>query len=315
MPNDLLSHPPAENWATQVRDHARGAMVGMAIGDALGATVEFMTPREIRVQFGCHRQIIGAGWLHLAPGQVTDDTTMAFALADAWLADGAPPTAQACARAFDLWMKSKPVDVGHTVRRGIIHFRNSGEACVPSSDEAGNGATMRCAPVAIAMLGATSEAVGHETLSQARVTHHNRLTDAASIAVVRMIQQGIDGAGIRGVMALANQLVRDFPIFHFRGKLMENPSGYVVDTLRAVLQAIDLNDNFESVLVDVVNRGGDADTTGAIAGAIMGGLTGEVALPRQWVRALNATVYNRCLDYADRLAMRSPAWQTHSGHH
>jgi ADP-ribosyl-[dinitrogen reductase] hydrolase len=287
-------------------------MVGLAIGDALGATVEFMTPREIRTQYGCHKQIIGGGWLRLPVGQVTDDTTMAFSLADAWLAQTASPSAAECAKVFDLWMKAKPVDVGHTVRRGIIRFRNTGESCVPASDEAGNGGVMRCTPVALATLGAHDDAIAQETLTQARVTHHNPLTDAATIAVVGMIQHGIDGTGIRGVMALANQLVRDFPIFHFRGKVVGNPSGYIVDSMRAVLQGIDLNDNFESALIDVVNRGGDADTTGAIAGTIMGALTGEADLPRQWVRALNATVYRRCLDYADRLVERSPAWLLHN---
>ena len=69
---------------------AEGAYLGLAVGDALGATVEFLTPREIRATFardgGVHRQMIGGGWLRLKPGQVTDDTTMALALGDAILA-------------------------------------------------------------------------------------------------------------------------------------------------------------------------------------------------------------------------------------
>lgn len=299
-----------------LRRHARGALLGLALGDALGATVEFMTPREIRTQYGSHDKIRGGGWLHLRAGQVTDDTGMACALAEACLKES-PPSASACAAAFDAWMRSRPVDIGHTVRRGIIRFRNTGEACVPPSDDAGNGATMRCAPIAIALLGAPAEEVAAATLVQARVTHHNPLTDAATLSVVNMVQAALLGAdyrrGIRGVMALANRLAREWPPFRFRGRPAENPSGYIVDTMRVVLQAIDLNDSFETALVQVVNCGGDADTTGAIAGMVMGALCGEAGLPARWLRALDATARQRCCDYADALIAQAPAWHCTNG--
>ena len=63
-----------------LESRAVAAYVSLAIGDALGATVEFMTPREIAAQYGSHDRIRGGGWLKLRPGQVTDDTTMALAL-------------------------------------------------------------------------------------------------------------------------------------------------------------------------------------------------------------------------------------------
>ena len=63
---------------TELRDRARAAFVGMAIGDALGATVEFMTSSEIAAQYGLFQEVIGGGWLRLKPGQVTDDTEMAL---------------------------------------------------------------------------------------------------------------------------------------------------------------------------------------------------------------------------------------------
>lgn len=305
----LSSHPAR----LRLRNHARGAMLGLALGDALGATVEFMTPREIRKQYGRHDRIRGGGWLRLPSGQVTDDTTMAFALAEAWLSHRHAPAAEDYARAFDDWMRAKPVDIGNTVRRGIVRFRNSGDACVPPSDDAGNGATMRCAPTALILLGAPPDTLARATLAQARVTHHHPLTDAATLAVVNMVQAGLlghaGGGGLRAVMAQANLLAREFPLFRFRGKPAENPSGYIVDTMRVVLQAIDLNDNYESALIQVVNAGGDADTSGAIAGMIMGALHGETGLPERWLRALDATAHRRCLDYADALIERSPAWQ------
>lgn len=301
-PTPQIAWPPAEA-AARIHAHARGALLGLALGDALGATVEFMTPREIRTQYGRHTQIRGGGWLKLAPGQVTDDTTMAFAVAEA-LIRNRQPTAEDYARAFDAWMRSKPVDIGNTVRRGITRYRRTGEACVPPSDDAGNGATMRCAPVAIALLGAPVDAVSDAAITQARVTHHNPLTDAATVCVVRMIQAGILGHGIRGVIALAHELVKTQPAFHFRGKPTLNPSGYIVDTMRAVFQAIDITDSFEAALIEVVNRGGDADTTGAITGAILGALYGDLKLPSQWLLSLHPDVRQDCLNYAKRITGR-----------
>lgn len=309
----LRSLWPASEAADRIRAHARGAMLGLAIGDALGATVEFMTPREIRAQYGCHTQIRGGGWLRLPPGQVTDDTTMAFAVAETLL-HSPTHSAEDFAHAFDRWMRNKPVDIGNTVRRGITRFRRTGEACVPPSDDAGNGATMRCAPVAIALLGAAPEALQTSTLAQARVTHYNPLTDAASVCVVRMIQAGILGHGIRGVIALAHELAKTHPAFHFRGRPQANPSGYIVDTMRAVLQSIDITDSFEAALIDVVNRGGDADTTGAIAGAVLGAMYGETQLPPHWLAALRADVVASCRRHSDSLCAASRSRYTSAWH-
>ena len=278
---------------------ACGAMLGLAIGDALGATVEFMTPREIASQFGVHDRIRGEGWLRLAPGDVTDDTTMTFALADAWLAAaGRPPTAEECAAAFDVWMRGKPVDIGNTVRRGIVRWRTHRTAQAEPSNDAGNGATMRCLPVALALFGAEADAVRAAALVQARVTHHHPLTDAATVAVVNMVQVALAGDGVRGVLAGARALVAAQPAFAFRERRREHPSGYIVDTMQAVLHAIERNDGFEAVLVDVVNRGGDADTTGAIAGMLMGAVVGETGLPTRWRRALKPDVRANCVRLA-----------------
>lgn len=302
------SASPTREMRARWRKHARGAMLGLALGDALGATVEFMTPREIRQQYGRHDRIRGGGWLRLPSGAVTDDTTMALALGNSWLASRNAPNEEDYARAFDAWMRSKPVDIGNTVRRGIAHFRRTGQPWVPPSEDAGNGATMRCTPIALALLGAPTDTVARATLAQARVTHYNPLTDAATLTVVNMIQAGLSGVGIRAIMQQAHMLVGAFPLFRFRTHKVENPSGYIVDTMRVVLQAIDLCDSFESAVVDVVNRGGDADTTGAIVGTIMGALHGEEALPERWLADLNSEMLSRCCEQADGLIERSPAW-------
>ena len=140
-------------WETPHLGRGIAAYLGLAIGDALGATVEFLTPNEIRHQHGVHRDITGGGWLRLKAGRVTDDTTMSLALGEAILARGCVE-AQAAAAAFDAWMRGKPVDIGNTVRRNLIQFRKTGNPEAPASEhDAGYGAAMRILPVALACYG------------------------------------------------------------------------------------------------------------------------------------------------------------------
>ena len=106
-------------------DRALGAYLGLAVGDALGATVEFMLPREIRHRYGEHRDIIGGGWLKLNPGRVTDDTEMSLALGRALIASNGW-NANAVADEFVVWLRSKPLDVGNTCRRGIRRYMADG---------------------------------------------------------------------------------------------------------------------------------------------------------------------------------------------
>ena len=278
---------------------ATAAYLGLAIGDALGATVEFMTPREITAQHGVHASLCGGGWLRLKPGQVTDDTTMALALGHAILARG-EVEALAAARAFDGWMRAKPVDIGNTVRRGIVHFRFSGVPEVPPSEhDAGNGAAMRVLPVALATLGQPQDCVIDACRAQAHITHHNPLSDAATECLALMLQDLLQGAGKNEVLnSRVVPLIAAYPQFEFRLRRRDNPSGYVVDTLQAVFQAFFESTDFFGCLVDVVNRGGDADTTGAIAGMLAGACYGPDALPPRWLDSLEARTRQACQSQA-----------------
>ncbi len=283
-------------------ERAQAAYLGLAIGDALGATVEFMTPREIQHHHGIHREICGGGWLKLKPGQVTDDTTMSLALGEAIIASGGIDP-HAIATAFDNWMRAKPVDIGNTVRRGLLHFRRTGESSSPYSEhDAGNGACMRTLPIALLTLGQEEGAVMAALQVQAHVTHNNALSDAGTYCVVRMVQMAIEGAD-RGELlnGPVRELIKRFPEFAFRGRRNDNPSGFIVDTLRVVFEALFDSDDFEGCLVETVNRGGDADTTGAIAGMIAGALYGREAIPERWLRAMDGTVLEACLAQAEGL--------------
>jgi len=289
-----------------IKRRAMGAYLGLAVGDALGATVEFMTPREIREQYREHRQMTGGGWLGLRRGQITDDTEMALALGDSILEQGRID-AQAAADAFSNWMRRKPIDIGNTVRRGISSYRRTGLAEVPENTfDAGNGACMRCLPVALATLGADSDDVGQANRVQAHVTHNNPISDAGTLCVIRMVQSALLGGGRKELKLLADGLVAAEPQFAYDRKRSENPSGFIVDTLRAVFQSLFATDDLEAALIDVVNRGGDADTTGAILGMIAGARYGPAAMPVRWVRHLDREVRQNCLRQAQDLLKLSP---------
>jgi len=286
-----------------ITDRAIAAYLGLAIGDALGATVEFMTPREIAAQYGTHDTLCGGGWLHLKPGQVTDDTTMALALGASILQHG-KVDALAAAQAFDEWMHAKPVDIGNTVRRNLLLFRKTGNPEAPYSDhDAGNGAAMRVLPVALATFGQAEDAVRAACRAQAHVTHHCALSDAACECLVLMVQDALRGASKNDLLHQhAHPLATRHPEYKFRAvRPQSNPSGYVADTLQAAFQSFFDTDDFLNCLIDVVNRGGDADTTGAITGMLAGALYGLEAIPLPWLKKLDTDTRQSCEDQARKL--------------
>jgi ADP-ribosyl-[dinitrogen reductase] hydrolase len=288
----------------KIEDRARAAFLGVALGDALGATTEFMTAHEIKVKFGVHRKIVGGGWLHLKPGSVTDDTEMSVYLARAILAAGGWDLA-VIADYFAQWMKSRPKDIGTTCARGIRDYIHQGTLEVSQNEwSAGNGAVMRMVPVVLYTLGDESS-LDRYTLQQAHLTHNHPLSDAACLAVGRMVQQAILGAPLHRLRTIADDLVCRHPKFDFN-RYSGNSSAYVVDTLQTVLHYLFSSTSFETCIIGVVNQGGDADTTGAIAGMIAGPLYGLEALPKQWLKRLDPVVRCEIDDISARLVRCSP---------
>ena len=284
-----------------LKDRALGAYVGLAVGDALGATTEFMTPREIQLAHGVHDEILGGGWLKLKPGHVTDDTEMSLALGQA-IIDCNGVESRAVAEAFSNWMRSKPVDIGNTVRRGIIHYRSTGQSCVEQNDyDAGNGACMRSLPIALYCCHASEQTLREASRLQAHTTHNNPLADAGTETVLSMLISLLNGAEKADLLSQAESLVKAYPEYRFDKRRVENPSGYIVHTLQVVFQALFEHDDFRSILIDVVNRGGDADTTGAIAGMLAGACYGLASLPAHWVRKVNPEVIKHCQQQTLRL--------------
>jgi ADP-ribosyl-[dinitrogen reductase] hydrolase len=282
-----------------VHSRALGAYLGFAVGDALGATVEFMTPGEIQHSYGMHRDIIGGGWLKLKPGQITDDTQMSLALGQA-IIDSGGWNATAAADGFVGWLKSRPVDVGNTCRRGIQRYMADGTlAGQPNEGDAGNGACMRNLPLALAMLN-DDKAFTRATPEQCHLTHHHPLSDAATLALGNMTRVLIRGGGIKGCRAEANRLIAEFPPFRFE-PYPKRASGYIVDTVQTVLYYFFRTDSFESCVTEVVNRGEDADTTGALAGMLAGAAYGVSGIPAYWLRKLDRKIKKRIEEQTEAL--------------
>jgi len=271
-----------------LEERALGAFLGFAVGDALGATVEFMTRREIEAKYGVHRKMIGGGWLHLAPGQITDDTEMALALGRSLVRNGGFDAKDVCEE-FAVWLKSGPVDIGNTCRRGIrrymIHGSTEGAYC---EGDGGNGAAMRLLPLAIATL-YRPDLFEAWTLAQCHITHHHPLSDDASLAFGRMLQALLRGEGVKGAREVAKGLVDKHKTFRFdpfRGQ----SSAYIVDTVQTVFHFYFVNDSFKTCVIETVNQGGDADTTGALAGMLAGATYGIHDVPSAWLTKLDKKI-------------------------
>ncbi len=292
----------------EILSRGKAAFLGLAIGDALGATTEFMNPREIAAQYKVHKKIRGGGWLGLKPGCVTDDTEMSVAMARA-IIDAGDWNLPGIADNFVAWMRGKPIDIGSTCRKGIRNYMRQGVIEAPYNEwDAGNGGLMRMLPAALFSLG-DDALMQRCVIEQSRITHNHPLSDSACIAVGRMVHQAMFGADRFELHAITRDLVEQHPNFQFNN-YKGNASGYVVDTLQTVFHYLFTTASFEECLVGVVNQGGDADTTGAIAGMIAGAFYGLDAIPERWVRKLNVEVRQEVLDLAERLVRLSPRMQS-----
>jgi ADP-ribosyl-[dinitrogen reductase] hydrolase len=271
-----------------VENRALAAFLGFAIGDALGATVEFMTSREIAAQYGVHREIVGGGWLRLKAGRVTDDTEMSLALGRSLLRRGGLDLRDICEE-FAAWLKSGPIDVGNTCRRGIRRYIVHGtvEGTFAPGD-AGNGAAMRVLPVALATFGEPGEAEAW-ALAQGRITHHHPLSDDACIALVQMVHLLLGGKGKAEARKIADAVAEKHKGFRFE-PYPGRCTAYVADTMQTVLHFYFSTGSFAECVIQTVNQGGDADTTGALAGMLAGATYGMGAIPANWLARLDAKV-------------------------
>lgn len=298
----MTTLPPPE----ELLSRARAAFLGLAIGDALGAPVEFMTRGEIKEKYGVLREMVGGGWLRLKPGQVTDDTEMSLCIARA-LADAGAWTLTGIADNFTTWLKSKPIDVGDTCRRGIRNYLLHGALESPPNHwDGGNGAAMRMLPVALFTFGDPC-LLRRCAVEQAHLTHNQALSDAACICFGNLLHLGLSGRSLRSLRREADGLVEAHPTFCFE-PYKGLATGYVVDTMQTVFHCFFTTKSFEACLTETINQGGDADTTGAIAGALAGAYYGEAEIPQRWRKKIDRRMVAELSTLAEELVRLAPGF-------
>lgn len=267
-----------------IQSKIKGALYGFAIGDAMGATTEFMDEYEIKKKYGEVRDIIGGGWLNLEPGEVTDDTEMTVCVCEA--IEKYPSEKQdtemldECCSNFVKWYKSGPKDIGGCCRKVIgncsmLVCYESWQTYAEDSEALGNGSLMRTMPIVLAGL---SEDLA---ISQGRLTHNNIICDNAIEIYYREMEK-----------------LLYFSKHRQHAMALTEPTGHVLKTLNNALYWVQNSLNLEEAIVNAVNHGGDADTIAAITGSMAGALYGYEAIPQRWIDQLNPQVKTDLDKYA-----------------
>lgn len=280
-------------------DRSVGMLVGLASGDAVGTTLEF-TPRDSRALL---RDMVGGGLFQLEPGQWTDDTAMALALAASVLEHGRLDESDLIAK-FAQWRDEgswsctgRCFDIGITTSAAIDRWQRSGDPFAGSSDPmtAGNGSLMRLAPVAIAFA-ADPEALRDAAVRQSLTTHAAPAAVAACEAYAMLLADVLSGLALDDALvrlaaragAIEVPEIAAIAAGSWRGKRRRDirSSGYVVHSLEAAIWCVARSSSFEEAVLTAANLGDDADTTAAIAGQLAGALYGASGIPAHWLEKL-----------------------------
>ena len=283
MQNDLLNR-------------ARGALLGLACGDAVGTTVEF----KPRGSFIPIIDMVGGGPFQLVAGQWTDDTSMMLCLATSLIENGFDPLDQM--NKYVRWHEEgymssngRCFDIGNATYDALEAFQRTGNAFAGSfdPDSAGNGSIMRLAPVPIYYLD-TPELALDLCEQQSRTTHQAPECLMACRLLGEVLIRALQGKSKEEVLAPSQQALRLSPGLksvadgQYKTKTMDEirGTGYVVQSLEAAVYCFWSTDNFKDCVLKATNLGEDADTTAAISGQIAGAFYGESGIPVEWLEKL-----------------------------
>ncbi|MEU3371947.1 ADP-ribosylglycohydrolase family protein [Streptomyces sp. NPDC006660] len=283
-------------WA----DRVEGAVIGSAVGDALGAPFEFELPGVYARRFpdGVGTMCGGGGW---EPGEATDDTQMAVLVADSLLACGGLEPADIFRR-FTRWAASDPKDIGLQTeavltsgdpwdRAAARHFEGNGHA-------AGNGSLMRATTAAVHFAGAGRSATMDAARRIAALTHGDRAAREGTAVYHELIRVAL--GGIDPLTAVLDALAAVHPEHRARWAVVLAPdwhpddatefNGAVWPCLGSALWALRTTDSFEGALAAAIDLGGDTDTVAAVTGGLAGARYGVGAIPARRTRALHVPV-------------------------
>lgn len=263
-------------------DKIKGGLYGVAVGDALGGTTEFMTRQEIQRKYGYLTEIIGGGVWDLDPGEVTDDTMMTLCVAEGILENPQEPK-QAIGDKFLDWYQSDPKDIGNIIRRVLSTYRGDWFEAAFLADldlgqSAGNGSLMRCLPIGLIY----SNLPDIEKMSrvQSKMTHYDERCNEACEIYNRIVFRLLNGEN------LTEAIKREILGTDYEDVLAKEPgcepSGFVVHTFRWVLYILLNTGSFSEAVQQAANLGGDTDTIAAIIGGLAGVFYGFEGIPSHY---------------------------------
>ncbi len=273
------------------RDRALGSLLGLAIGDALGTTVEF----KPRGSFPPLTDLVGGGVFHLKPGQWTDDTSMALCLADSLIACNGLDQRDLAER-FLRWRQhgensvtGKCFDIGRATSEALARFAATGDPLAGSTDphDGGNGSLMRLAPIALRFRDPAT--ARHEARRQSAVTHASPECLDACEFFVELLLDAIDGLAKEALLAPRQRALTPKIAAIAAGTWQQkkvaqiSSSGYVVHTLEAALWCVHNTNSFQDAVLRAANLGNDADTVAAVTGQLAGALWGLSSIPTAWL--------------------------------
>lgn len=287
---------PSITAMTDRLNHARGAFLGLACGDAVGTTVEF----KPRGSFVPMTDLVGGGPFKLVAGQWTDDTSMALCLASSLIENGFDMHDQM--ERYVRWHEygymssnGKCFDIGNATYEALMTFKRTSDPLAGSfsPNSAGNGSIMRLAPVPIRYLD-TPELALDLCVEQSRTTHQSPECLMACRLLGEVLIRALQGRSKDEVLAPSQQVLRLSPGLNsvasggYKTKTMDQirGSGYVVQSLEAALWCFWNTDNFKDCVLMAANLGDDADTTAAVAGQIAGAFFSEKGIPACWLDKL-----------------------------
>ncbi len=308
------SVPPAapSRSAESIRDRALGALLGLAVGDAVGTTLEFCS-RDAQPRLD---DMVGGGPFDLPPGAWTDDTTLALALAESLAASAEFDGRDLMDRFVDWWRNGRYscsghcFDIGNTTRASLERFCRTGDPMAGSTapESAGNGSLMRLAPVALRYWNDPERLVA-VAAAQSRTTHGADEAVDACRAFAALLADAIGGSPRAAV--LARRELDGAPAIagilggSWRGRARDTieSSGYVAHTLEAALWSVARTADFRGAVLLAANLADDADTVAAVTGQLAGALYGLRGIPADWLHRV--AWRDRLLEVADRLVAPS----------
>jgi len=297
-------------------NRSRGCLLGLAVGDAVGTTVEFRP----RGSFPPVTDMVGGGPFGLKPGQWTDDTSLALCLAESLIEKQGFDARDQMER-YVRWYREghlsstgRCFDIGNATSSALHRFEETGEPFSGSTDpyNAGNGSLMRLVPIPMFFYPDVEKAVLHADESS-RTTHGAVECLDACCLYAFMLVKALDGESKDDILfVLTNTVVmqgqspkiRAIAAGEYRDKTADQirGSGYVVESLEAALWCFLKTDTFRDAILKAVNLGDDADTTAAVCGQIAGAHYGESGIPAEWLDRL--CMREMITEFADGLQKR-----------